>query len=161
MIEANNSGLAMITIATTSTAVIVPNTINCSAEMANRLPNSTLVTLVVLSVAIEANSTPSEVAKASTVPVATSRRSTRLPNAPIARPPATQNTARPSVTGAPIKAAPVAPGNPMWARAWAAKASRRTTTKYPTNPEANATSVPPMNAWRMKVAPSTSIQLFW
>lgn len=65
------------------------------------------------------------------------------------------------MTGAPIKAAPVAPGNPMWARAWAAKASRRTTTKYPTNPEANATSVPPMNAWRMKVAPSTSIQLFW
>ena len=97
--------------------------------MARRLPNSTLVTLAALSDANELNSTPSDVANARIVPVATSRRSTRLPSAPMASPPPMQNTASPSVTGTPTSSAPVAPGNPMWASAWAANASRRMTTK--------------------------------
>ena len=42
---------------------------SCVGEMARRLPNSTLVTVLVLRVARESNSTPSPVAKARIVPV--------------------------------------------------------------------------------------------
>ena len=47
----------------------------------------------------------------------------------MARPPAMQNVESPSITGTPTSTAAVAPGKPMWARAWAANALWRTTTK--------------------------------
>ena len=47
----------------------------------------------------------------------------------MSSPPPTQNTASPRVTGTPIRIAPVAPGKPMWARAWAANAFCRVITK--------------------------------
>jgi hypothetical protein len=93
------------------------------------LPNSTDVVVPAFALASEANSTPSAVARARIVPVAISRSATFRPNSPISTPPATQKTASPSVTGAPIRMAPVAPGKPMWARAWAAKAFCRVMTK--------------------------------
>ncbi len=49
--------------------------------------------------------------------------------APITNAPPMQNTPSPSTTGRPSSAAPVAPGNPMWARACAANAVLRTMMK--------------------------------
>ncbi len=80
-------------------------------------------------VASELKNRPKPVARASTVPVATSRSWARLPNAPITSAPPTQNAPSPNPTGSPSSAAPVAPGSPMWASAWAANAVLRTMTK--------------------------------
>ena len=63
---------------------------------ASRFPNNTLVTVLLLRVASELKNSPSPVAAASTVPVATSRSSARLPNAPITSAPPMQNTASPT-----------------------------------------------------------------
>ena len=96
---------------------------------ASRFPNNTLVTVLLLRVASELKNSPSPVAAASTVPVATSRSSARLPNAPITSAPPMQNTASPALTGRPSSTAPVAPGKPMCASACAANALLRTTMK--------------------------------
>ena len=127
--DAKSSGRATTPRATASPTVKKVKVRIWSVEIASRLPNRTLVIVLVFSEASEAKSTPSPVAMASTVPVETSRFATRLPSAPIASPPLTQKIASPSVTGIPTSTANVAPGKPMWASAWAAKASRRITTK--------------------------------
>ena len=113
----------------TTAAVNAPKTRSWSSEIASRLPNSTDVVVLAFALAREANRTPSAVARARIVPVATSRSATRRPKRPISRPPPTQKTASPRVTGTPIRIAPVAPGKPMWARAWAANAFCRVMTK--------------------------------
>ena len=77
--DAKVSGRAMTAITTTMPAVNSANKVIWLGEMARRLPNSTLVTVVELFEASDANSTPSPVAKASTVPVAISRLLTRSP----------------------------------------------------------------------------------
>ena len=127
--EANSSGRKTAqTTATTPTRNAAKTTSSCG-EMASRLPNSTLVIVDELRVACEEKYRPRPTAKASTVPVATSRSPARRPSAPITIAPPTQKTANPSVTGSPSSTAPVAPGRPMWASACAAKAVPRTTTK--------------------------------
>ncbi len=127
--DAKSKGRPMTTRATARPTVNTVNVWIWLCEMARRLPNRTLVTVLVFSDASEANRTPRPVATARIVPVETSRFETRLPSAPIARPPLTQKIASPSVTGIPASTAKVAPGNPMCASACAAKASRRITTK--------------------------------
>ena len=103
--------------------------ISCWCEIASRLPNNTFVIVLELLVARELKNKPSPVANANVVPVTTSRSEARFPNAPMTSAPPAQNTARPSTGGMPSSTAPVAPGSPMWARACAAKALRRTTMK--------------------------------
>ena len=115
--EAKASGRATTAITTATPAVTAVNRTSWRGEMARRLPNRTLVTVLALSEASDANRTPRPVAKASTVPVAISRLLTRSPRNPMASPPARQNTARPKVTGRPSRIAAVAPGKPMWASA--------------------------------------------
>ena len=97
--DANTRGRARTASVSTTKAVNAPNTSNWSREIASRLPNSTEVVVPALALASEAKSTPSAVASARIVPVAISRSATRRPNSPISSPPATQNTARPRVTG--------------------------------------------------------------
>src|SRR5438105_4936758 len=108
------------------------------------------------------NRTPSPSVQASTMPITTSRPRMRLPSTPITTPAPTVNTSSPTIEPTanaaappPKKAAttatpPAAPANPMCDGAWPAKASERSTTKYPTTPATTATTVPAMNALRMK-----------
>ncbi|CAB5069062.1 unannotated protein [freshwater metagenome] len=127
--DANISGRA-ITASTRARAIVnKANTLICPVETANKLPNNTLVTVVLDSVASEANRIPKPVAKASTVPVAVARSEARFPRAPITSAPPTQKTASPRVGDKPSRTAPVAPGNPIWPRACAANSPSRTTTK--------------------------------
>ena len=121
---------------------IEPKRIDCicwEAELDNRAKNR-----------------PKPVAKASTVPVAISRSETRLPKAPITSAPPSANTPMPSDAGRPSNTAPVAPGRPIWASAWAAKVERRAMVKYPMTPAARAMHRPAMKALVMNGADSVS-----
>ena len=127
--DANNSGRNTKVMTTVSTTTATANSTSWRPVTANRFPNRMLVTVLLLRVASELKNRPRPVAAASTVPVATSRSSARLPSAPITSAPPMQNTASPAVTGRPSSTAPVAPGNPMCARACAANAVLRTMMK--------------------------------
>ena len=85
--------------------------------------------MLVFSDASDANRTPRPVASARMVPVETSRFDDALAERADRESAGHAEEGEPGVTGMPTSTANVAPGKPMWARAWAAKASRRITTK--------------------------------
>lgn len=98
---------------------------------------------------------PRPVANANTVPVAISRWDARLPKAPIISAPPNANVPRPRDTGRPSNTAPVAPGNPICARAWAANVDCLAIVKYPITPAATAMHNPATKALVIKDALST------
>ena len=86
------------------------------------------MSVLVFSEASDAKRTPRPVANARMVPVNLAVRHSLAERAD-SETPLTQKIASPRVTGMPTSNAKVAPGKPMCARACAANASRRITTK--------------------------------
>ena len=85
--------------------------------------------MLLLRVASELKNRLQAVAAASTVPVATSRSSARLPSAPITSAPPMQNTASPADRQTEQQHCTGGPGNLMCAKACAANAVLRTMMK--------------------------------